>query len=576
MGERMNPVVTAQLGEFKKNNPGVFHRDSDYFEVFSIFSVENGILGENVDPFDVHLKGEEFGVDGIAILIQGVLCKDSDEVASAISSGSNHSVEFHFFQAKTSDKMDYGDVSKFLDAVNDFFTDNVLLGGDQVADLMAAKDLVYSSATKNNPRIKCFFCTTGSDTPSDAISKLLSAGEKRLEELNIFEDVSISCVGAKQVQVGYRSATNSNSAKLSFPNCLTLPAHECVDEAYVGYIRADNLLDIVMTAEDSAGSPAVNRAVFYDNVRDFNPDSEINKSIAADIVANGPASFVFKNNGVTVVAKSISRKGDSFLLEDYQVVNGCQTTNILAANKGFAPEIHVPLRLIGSSNSEFISSIIVGTNKQNEVRADQFWALLPFMKDLEEYCQSKEGDERIYIERRENQYRNVVIERARIMRPSDLMKAVAAMFFFQPNRAARDHRGIRNEFKDRIFLPGHSVELYHLAAYASYRFGFLVRTSKINRAKAIYKYYCLFALVHRFRSDPNILGASKREQRKLVDSVFSVLADDDLFVDSVNDVSSQLDALVGMGGAGAREKIRDAIRSESVFNQFKSSIFAAA
>lgn len=321
-------------------------------------------------------------------------------------------------------------------------------------------------------------------------------------------------MGAKQIQSGYRSATNSNSAALNFPKALTLPAHEKVDEAYVGYIQADQLLEIVLTAKDPEGKSSINRAVFYDNVRDFNPDSEINKSIANDLLNDGCSSFVFKNNGVTVVAKSINRKGDVFSIEDYQIVNGCQTTNILAENAGYASLIYVPLRLIGSKNAEFISSIIIGTNKQNEVRADQFWALLPFMKDLEEYCQSKDGDERIFIERRENQYRNVSIERARIMKPSDLMKAAAAMFFFQPNRAARDHRGIRSEFADKIFQPSHSVELYHLAAYASYRFGYLIRTSKVDRAKAIYKYYCLFSLVRKLWTTPNIISASKKTSAK--------------------------------------------------------------
>lgn len=568
-GEGMNPVVTAQLGDFKNSNPGMFDRDSEYFEVFSIFSIENGILGENVDPFDVHLKGDEFGVDGVAILVQGALCKDTDDCASIFSVGNGHSAEFHFFQSKTSEKMDYGDVSKFIDGVYDFFTDNVLLTGGQIDDLLAVKEVVYSSSTKNNPKIRCFYITTGSDKVADPIEILISAGKRRLEELNIFDEVEISCVGAKQIQAGYRSATNSNSATLNFPKALTLPDHESVDEAYVGYIQADQLLEIVLTAGDAEGNRLVNRAVFYDNVRDFNPDSEINKSIAADLRSGGAASFVFKNNGVTVVAKSIARKGDVFTLEDYQVVNGCQTTNVLASNMDYASSINVPLRLIGSKNGDFVSSIIIGTNKQNEVRADQFWALLPFMKDLEEYCQSKEGDGKIYVERRENQYRNVSVERSRIMKPSDLMKAAAAMFFFQPNRAARDHRGIRSEFKDKIFLSSHSVELYHLAAYASYRFGYLVRTSKVARARAIYKYYCLFALIRGIWDKPNILDASKRDQKKVLESALKVLADDDAFVAHIDQFSHHLDVFVGVDQGRTREQVRDSIRSDTVFAQFE-------
>lgn len=570
-GINMNPVVNAQLNEFKKANPGILGGDTEYFEVFTIFSVENGLLGGNIDPFDAHLSGDEFGVDGIAVLVQGGLCKDTDDVASILALGSNHSTEFHFFQSKTSDKMDYGDVSKFIDGVYDFFNGNNLLRSSQVDDLVAAKELIYASPTKNNPRLRCYFCTAGSGLLSDAIERLISAGKKRLEDLNVFDEVEIVCIGAKQLQAGYRSATSSNSAALNFPKALTLPSHENVDEAYIGYIQADQLLEIVFTAQDAEGGRSVNRGVFYDNVRDFNPDSEINKSIGIDLRDNGCASFVFKNNGVTVVAKSINRKGDVFSIEDYQIVNGCQTTNILALNADVASKINVPLRLIGSKDSDFVSSIIIGTNKQNEVRADQFWALLPFMKDLEEYCQSREGDEQIFIERRENQYRNTAVERARIMKPSDLMKAAAAMFFFQPNRAARDHRGIRSEFKDKIFQPSHSVELYHLAAFAAYKFGYLVRTSKVQRTKAIYKYYCLFAMVREIWALPNILSTNKKNQKKVLDDVYKVLNDEGAFVKHIDTVSTRIDKFVGVDQGRSREQIRDAIRSDSVFAQFKES-----
>lgn len=56
----MNPIIRAQLNEFKKANPGSYKNDSDAFEIMSIFSVENGILEENADTFKIHLKGDEF------------------------------------------------------------------------------------------------------------------------------------------------------------------------------------------------------------------------------------------------------------------------------------------------------------------------------------------------------------------------------------------------------------------------------------------------------------------------------------------------------------------------------------
>lgn len=569
----MNPIVKAQLKTFKEMNPNEVMSESNLFEVMSIFALENGIFGENIDPFRAHLKGSEFGIDGVAISIQGSLCTDIDEAAEVLSIGKNHTSDFHFYQSKTSDSLDYGDISKFLDAVYDFFTTQTLVTGAQLESLVEVKDEIYAKAAKTSPSLRCYYCTTGTGNVSTLIQQLIETNKARLSELNIFNDIHIECVGAKIIQNGFRSATNSSSAKLTFQKAITMPSHEKVDEAYIGYVPASEILAIALGEADQEGVRHINRSLFYDNVRDFNPESEINKSIIEELELGDDASFVFKNNGITVVSKSIDRKGDIFTLEDYQIVNGCQTTNILAHIREKAEGISVPLRLIGCSDTDFVSSVIIGTNRQNEVREDQFWAMRPFMKDLEEYCASQSGDARIYIERRDNQYRDISIERTRILRPSDLMKVAAAMFFYQPHRAARDHRGIRKEFSGRIFSEDHNVELYHVAALALYKFDYLVRTAKVDRSRVIFRFYALYALVKKHWITPDILDAAPKSQRKVKDAVIAVLNDNDKFASQIEEVASHLEKIISESGITTREKIRDYIRTESVVDEFTRRLF---
>ncbi len=569
----MNPIVKAQLKTFKEMNPNEVMSESNLFEVMSIFALENGILGENIDPFRAHLKGSEFGIDGVAISIQGSLCTDIDEAAEVLSIGKNHTSDFHFYQSKTSDSLDYGDISKFLDAVYDFFTTQTLVTGAQLESLVEVKDEIYAKAAKTSPSLRCYYCTTGTGNVSTLIQQLIETNKARLSELNIFNDIHIECVGAKIIQNGFRSATNSSSAKLTFQKAITMPSHEKVDEAYIGYVPASEILAIALGEADQEGVRHINRSLFYDNVRDFNPESEINKSIIEELELGDDASFVFKNNGITVVSKSIDRKGDIFTLEDYQIVNGCQTTNILAHIREKAEGISVPLRLIGCSDTDFVSSVIIGTNRQNEVREDQFWAMRPFMKDLEEYCASQSGDARIYIERRDNQYRDISIERTRILRPSDLMKVAAAMFFYQPHRAARDHRGIRKEFSGRIFSEDHNVELYHVAALALYKFDYLVRTAKVDRSRVIFRFYALYALVKKHWITPDILDAAPKSQKKVKDAVIAVLNDNDKFASQIEEVASHLEKIISESGITTREKIRDYIRTESVVDEFTRRLF---
>src|SRR5690606_25948678 len=128
------------------------------------------------------------------------------------------------------------------------------------------------------------------------------------------------------------------------------------------------------------------------------------------------------NNGITVVAKQIGRTGDKFKIDDYQIVNGCQTSNIIFHCRDKIDGIYIPIRIIGTRDADFIASIIIGTNKQNEVKDEQFWALKPFVKDLEEFFRNQPPETMMLLERREFQYREEVVERTRIIKPRDLMK----------------------------------------------------------------------------------------------------------------------------------------------------------
>ncbi len=567
----MNPVVKAQLKAFAKANPDCKLNDEGLFEVFSIYSVVNGILTENIDPFSAHLKGNEFGLDGVAILVQGEICTNSDDVLSVFEVGRNHNVEFILFQSKTSEKSDYGDISKFFDAAHSFFTNSFLQPTVQISDLTSAKDAVYASALKRNPTLRLFYTTTGSGEAGDLITKLIETNITRFKGLNIFDDVEIKIIGAKALQNGYRSATNSNSAKIEISKPITLPVHPSVQEAFLGFVSADQLLKLV-TLESDVGERRINRAVFYDNIRDFNEKSEINAGILSELRNGGQESFIFKNNGVTVVSKSIHRTGDTFELEDYQIVNGCQTSNILFLADGESQGVFVPFRLIGSSDTDFVASIIIGTNKQNEVKEDQFWALTPFMKDLEEFCKEQPENSRIFLERRENQYRNEVVERTRICKPSDLVKSIAAMFLFQPHRAARDYRGIRQQFASQLFQEGHSVVPYHVAALAAYKTDFAIRNNRVPRSWAIYKYYLWYSLGKKFVQNGSIFALSRSKQIEACDNIIAIITDEDKIAEYYGKVAAVIENVISDASITLteREKVRDYIRSETAASNFEA------
>ncbi|MDN3558137.1 AIPR family protein [Halomonas maura] len=564
----MNPVVRAQLKAFGNAHPSKNLPENELFEVFSIFSISNGLLTDDIDPFSAHLEGSEFGIDGISLIIQGELCTNSDEVEGALSSGKNHTVEFNFFQSKTSEKLDYGEISKFFDATHDFFNNEFLSPSNQIIDLTAAKDTVYGSLLKKNPELRLFFVSTGSGDKSRQIKKLIEENKHKLLNLNIFSEVDIEVISAKDLQNGYRSATNSISEQIDIHKPITLPDHPSVQQAFLGFVSAEQLVRIATIASNDSSTRRINKAVFFDNIRDFNPNSPINKSILNEVKNGNRESFIFKNNGVTVVSKEINRKGDTFHLEDYQIVNGCQTSNILFLAEEHARDIYVPFRLIGSNDPEFVSSIIIGTNKQNEVKDDQFWALTSFMKDLEEYCREQSGDLQLFVERRENQYRGESIERTRVCRPSDLVKSVSAMFLFQPHRSARDYRGIRREFSNRIFQDSHSVVPYHTAAFAAYRTDFAIRNKRVPNDWSIYKYYFLSAIGKNLTGGNEVFIMNKRKQQEICKKIIDIFSDEVILTRRFQEVADTLDKILESNNIKTREKSRDFLRAETVTAQF--------
>lgn len=512
----------------------------------------------------------------------------------------NPSIEFYFFQSKTATSFDYGEISKFFDAVSGFFNGDLRGESDAVDDLMDAKDTIYKLAlSKKNPAINCFYATTGNYDEPARIEKLKATFATQLEDTNIFDSdrIKVAFVGARELQQWYRAATTSFEAEIEFPRNVVMPSNSHVVEAYIGYITAENLLQLYTSRDANGDVIGINRSVFVDNIRDYDPTSKINAAIKKSVVEDGGGDFVFRNNGITVVAKSVDRTGDKFQIEEFQIVNGCQTSNIIydliygdstielddgtekslddKAKTTLGSSIQVPFRLIEASDDDFVASIIVGTNSQNSVRYEQFWALRPFMKNLEEYCGALQNDEALYLERRENQYRGQSIEqRARIIQPAALMKAVAAGILFQPHRAARDYRGILAEYNDAIFLDSHDVRIYHAIGYLQYRLENLWRNKKIGTVSKTLRYYIIAGIGLVLTKGADIFKMKANKIAKVASNIVDLSGNEDDLLYLVNKIVDVITAQLVELNVTVQERVRDTIRLETFEHKFREKVLA--
>lgn len=173
--------------------------------------------------------------------------------------------------------------------------------------------------------------------------------------------------------------------------------------------------------------------VFEDNVRDFQGDSnDVNKRILSTITGESVYLFSVLNNGVTIVTNSLNNTGDTFTIKDYQIVNGCQTSNVMYNNRTSEniDEIHSPIKIRATENEDIKNQITFATNSQTQIKKEQLASVTQFQRHLEQYYNSFEGDKRHYYERRSKQYnRDSYLVKTKIITIPYQIKSFSSMFW---------------------------------------------------------------------------------------------------------------------------------------------------
>ena len=141
-------------------------------------------------------------------------------------------------------------------------------------------------------------------------------------------------------------------------------------------------------------------------MRDFQSDNPVNHEIEETLKAESRLHFVLMNNGITIIADSVTKTGDVFTIEDFQIVNGCQTSHVLFNNRNtLANQIQVPVKLTVSKDSDIKNKITKVTNRQTTAKTEELTALTDFQKALEDYYEAVAGEAKLYYERRSQQFR---------------------------------------------------------------------------------------------------------------------------------------------------------------------------
>lgn len=448
------------------------------------------------DPSDLITgNGGDTGIDSIAIIANNNLVTDETTIEELLHVNGYLDVTFVFVQAERSAHFDMAKIGQFGFGVNDFFGQGKLPRNEIISlysDLMKA---IYNQSAKfrpKNPSCILYYVTTGKWNNDPALVTRAEAEVSSLKETGLFSEVSFVPIGATQILSLYRQGQNAIQREFIFDQRVVVPEVSGVTQAYLGFLKALDFLKLVC---DDDGS--LIKSLFYENVRDWIGYNQINQEIRTTLGTADKDRFVLMNNGVTVISRTLQPTGNKFLIGDFQVVNGCQTTHVLHDNKALLDDsVRIPFRLITTQDEAVIESIIKATNRQTEVRDDQFFAMKDFAKKLETYFKSFTGMQRLYYERRPHQYDDQSIERFRIITHQNLVRAVGAMFLGEPHITTRNFRQLSAKVGKEIFVDSDKYEPYYVAGLALARMEewFKVKVMDTNWKPARYQLLLAFRL----------------------------------------------------------------------------------
>ena len=199
------------------------------------------------------------------------------------------------------------------------------------------------------------------------------------------------------------------------------------------------------------------------------------------------------NNGITIICDEIKLISDELTLINFQVVNGCQTSNVIyecieelnKKNNAEKEEIYLPIRLIATEDDETKNDIIIATNSQTPLRPEQLIALTPIQKAIEVFYNQKRDLNKfdLFYERRTEQYRDENIQKSKIINIPYQIKSASALYFDLPHEVSGQYGKVERNTKNLLFKENdlNYLNSYYVSGLAWYRVERFVTNSEMGK-----------------------------------------------------------------------------------------------
>ncbi len=542
----MDRILQSYVDNFKESM-GISETDiSKIFEHFVNYSVTfNSIFDKfNYEDIDVDKNEGTQSIDGFGIILNGHLVTNTDEIDDIFLSKNQIDAKIIFIQSKRSTNLSTQEIGHFSYGIIDFLSETPKIKWSTTAKqrINLFNHLISKyPQLKEKPTCECYYVTTGNNNVDENIKSRIETTKSDISDLNLFSTISFTSLGTNDLQKKYRSATEKISFEFKFENKILLPDVEQVKQSYIGMLPAKIIINII-----SINGSELNNTLFYENIRDFQGHNKVNKGIQNTIESNNPEKFILLNNGITIVTEKIDTIRNDFTITNFQIVNGCQTCNILfEAREHVSDNLFVPVKLIECENTDIVNEIISATNSQTEVKDEDLLAFSDFQKKLEAFYKTFELKEKLYYERRSKQYhKDISIEKIRIVDKVAQIKTFASLFLDKPHLATRFYGTLINEFGDLLFQDSHEIIIYYTSSILMFHLESLIRRNAINRKYNKFRYFILMALKWEINGYSQLPQFNSKKINEYCNNLIKILENEDVFLVKINNILTKMEQYI--------------------------------
>ncbi len=566
----MHKIIESCLKKFSEENDIESEEESKQFEFFSNYVIAYERYPANFDFKDITSDDVDGGIDGIIFFIDDELATTLEEVQEIfLRRKKSISVDIIFIQAKTSENYDRGEILKFSDGVKDFVAPiSYLPQGEFLKDAKKIFNYIVENVARvksGRPNCLMYYVCTSNNKIADEIEATKLSTICTIKDTGFFNTVDFQYIGLDMLMKLWDNTNNSTSATLSVERFIPYPTMGGITEAYIAIISAKEFINKILITADRK----IKLHIFEENVRAFlGQENPVNGKIKETLTNSKQCDkFAIYNNGITIISPEVNVQNNIISLENYQIVNGCQTSNVLFECKDEEIDTaYITVKIIEATDLDVISDIVSATNNQSKVDANQFLAFNPFIRRLEKYFEATQDipnrEVKLYFERRLGQYRNTEeIPKKKICSITETGRAVGALFFLKPDLASRYPNKFISEMATDIFDENNKEEAFYLAALVDYKLKPYYQKNRTLNKFAIYKWHIItiFGFLATHNYPPKL--QYKQKVQKYAKTIQSICCSDDklqLLIDKIPAILNEI------GLKQNRDEVRSATYAKQV------------